>query len=409
MRKSHEIRAELNAKIAELEKAEGEARAALVKEVEALTIEFNEASVAEHARMALANGRAISPEASEMQRFSISKFLRELRDGGVLTGIEKEMAEEGAKDFVRAMGKTGEGFCLPVALLRDLTYTNATEDDYGKALVTEGVATYIEALRRDMVSTRLGVRFMNGLVGNIPMIKGGGAQAAWLTEEGTTSVSKPQYSKALMKPHRLQIIQGVTYDLIHQSSLAVDSLIMSDLRKAHAEALDAAIFAGSGTSGQPTGIINATGVNTVAMGATGGALTYEKLVEFETAVGEDNGLYGKLAYVVNAKTNGKAKTTPQVAGYPLYLFIGGEANGYPVVISNALPSNLTKSTGSGLSAMIFGNFNEVVVGGWGGLQFIIDPYSEKEKGVIEISAHAYHDVFVRRPECFAVANDVATA
>ena len=82
-----------------------------------------------------------------------------------------------------------------------------------------------------------------------------------------------------------------------------------------------------------------------------------------------------------------------------------------MAITNSIPSNGKKGTSQSgvLSSMIFGNFNEVIVGGWGGLVFLIDPYSEKDKRVIEISAHAYHDVFVRRPECFAVATDIATA
>ena len=144
------------------------------------------------------------------------------------------------------------------------------------------------------------------------------------------------------------------------------------------------------------------------MGTNGGALTYEKLVQFETEVGNDNALKGSLAYVTNSKVNGFAKTAPQIAGYPLYLFNGGEGNGYPVAITNSIPSNGTKGshTDQDLCAMVFGNFNEVLVGGWGGLQFILDPYSEKAKGVIEISAHAYHDVLVRRPEAFCIATDI---
>ena len=130
----------------------------------------------------------------------------------------------------------------------------------------------------------------------------------------------------------------------------------------------------------------------------------------DTAVGNANGLYGKLAYVTNSKVNGFAKQTPQIAGYPLYLFNDGKTNGYDVAITNSIPSNLTKGTASQVcSAMLFGNWEEILVGGWGGLQFIVDPLTEKDKRVIEIDAHAYHDVFVRRPECFAVATDIATA
>ena len=411
MRKSHEILAELNTAMEQFAQAEGEARAALATKIDNLTSELREAQVDEAARRAIANQRVLSnQEKRELQRFSISKFLREARDGQ-LSGLEADLAKEGAEELKRAQVGAAEGVSLPSFLVRDYTYTNATETDYGKALVTEGQMTYIEALRNAMVASKLGVRFLDGLSGQIPFVKGGGATAAWYAEEAQASVSKPTYAKYVMKPHGLQIIQGVTYDLLHSSNAAIDALTMDDLRKAHAAALDAAIFTGSGSSGQPQGIIGTTGVGAVAIDTNGGPLTFAKLVEFETTVGVANGLYGQLAYVTNAKVNGAAKTTPQIAGYPLYLINDGKANGYPVEITNSIPSNGKKgSSQSGvLSSMIFGNFNEVIVGGWGGLQFIIDPYSEKDKRVIEISAHAYHDVFVRRPECFAVATDIATA
>ena len=410
MRKSHEILAELNVALEQFATAEGEARAALAIKIKDLTNELNEAQIDEAARRAIANQRTLSPqEKRELQHFSITKFLLESRSDK-LSGLEAELAKEGEAEYRETFGKKGEGSFLPSFLCRDYTFTNATETNYGKALVTEGQLNYYEALRNAMVATKLGVRVLNGLKGQIPFVKGGGATAAWYEEESAASVQKPTYAKYLMKPHGLQIIQGVTYDLLNSSNVAIDSLIMDDLRKAHASALDAAIFTGSGSSGEPQGIIGTTGVGAVAMGTNGGALSLDTLVEFETVVGTANGLFGKLAYVTNSKVNGKAKTTPQIAGYPLYLFNDGRANGYPVEVSNVIPSNGKKGTSQTgvLSSMIFGNFEEVIVGGWGGLQFIIDPFSEKEKRVIEFSAHAYHDVFVRRPECFAVATDIAT-
>lgn len=409
MRKSHEIHAELDTRMKAFETAEGEARAAMATEIDNLTRELQEAQIDEAARRALANTRILSEqEKRELQKFSISKFLRQA-GSGKLDGLEGELAKEGETEFERNMGKKGEGAILP-SFFRTYYYTNASEDNYGKAFVAEGQQTYVEALRAAMVASKLGVRYLDNLQGNVGVVKAAGATAAWIAEEGAAEAQKPQYTKAVMKPHRLQLIQGVTYDLLHQSVLAVDNLIMDDLRDAHAHALDAAIFNGSGSSGQPYGILNTDGIGSVVMGTNGGALTLAKLVDLETAVGNANGLFGSLAYVTNSKVNGYCKVTPQIAGYPLYLINDGKANGYPVAVTNSIPSNLTKGSSSEVcSAMIFGNFNEILVGGWGGLQFIIDPFSKKENGVIEFSACAYHDVLVRRPACFAAVKDLTTA
>lgn len=409
MRNSNEISNELNARMAQFEACQdAEERKALAGQIEGLTRDLQEAQIDEAARRALANQRVLSPsEKKELQRFSISKFLRQIHSG-TLDGLEAEMEAEGRKEFNRAVNGSAEGHFLPSFLMRNYYYTNATETNYGKAFVDTTRVTYVDALRNAMLGTKLGVRYLDGLQGNLAVVKGGGATAAWYAEEAQASKSKPTYARATMSPKRLQVIQGVTYDLLHQSSLAVDKLIMDDLTKAHASALDAAIFAGSGSSGQPTGVLAADGVNSVAIGTDGGPITYNALVQMETEVAVDNALLESIAYVSNAKVQGKLKTIPQIAGYPVYLLNDGKVNGYPFLMTNAIPSNLTKGTGSALSAAIFGAWSEILVGGWGGLQFILDPYTAKDKGVLEISAAAYHDILVRRPEAFCKIVDITT-
>ena len=413
MRKSTEISAELAARMAELEACQDAAqRKVLADQVKALTEELQDAQIDEAAKRAIANQRVLSPEEKkELKRFSISKFLRQHMPGQVMDGLEAEMAAEGLKEFQRSINGAAEGKFLPSFLLRDLTYSpNASEASYGQAFVEQTRVSYLEALRNAMLGTKLGVRYLDGLQGNLAVIKGGGAAASWLAEESQASAVKPAYSKAVMSPKRLQIIQGVTYDLLHQSSLAVDRLIMDDLTKAHASALDAAIFCGSGTSGQPTGVLAASGVNNIDIDDAGGPLTYALLVQMETEVATDNALLDSLAYVSNAKVQGKLKTIPQIAGYPVYLLNDGKVNGYPFMMTNSIPSSLSKGgSGSVLSAILFGAWSEILVGGWGGLQFIVDPFTKKDYGVLEISAHAYHDVLVRRPEAFCKIDEVTTA
>lgn len=411
MRNSIEISAELDAKVRELEACQDVAqRKTLADETAALTRELGDAQIEEAARKALANQRVLSPkEKEEVRQFSISKFLREAQHDN-LTGVEAEMAKEGEAEFKRSgINPAANSVYIPSFALRSYDDTNATESGYGNAFKEEKFFSYEGKLRGEMLAARLGVNFIDNLTGNLNIVTGG-ADAAWVAEDVAATKAKPAYAKMTLSPKRLQVLQGVTYDLIHQNSASVDALIMADMVKAHAAALDAAIFAGSGSSGQPTGVLGRAG-NTVSIGDTGGAITYAKLVEMEQMVGEDNGLLDEtLAYVSNAKVMGKLKTIPQVQGYPWYLLNEGKVNGYPFFMSNALPSNLTKSTGSNLSAAIFGPFSQVICGTWGGgLQFIIDPYTAKASGVLEVTAIAYHDVAVRHADAFAKIVDIATA
>ena len=411
MRNSNEISLELDAKVRELEACQDVAqRKTLADETAALTRELGDAQIEEAARKALANQRVLSPkEKEEVRQFSISKFLREAQHDN-LTGVEAEMAKEGEAEFKRSgINPAANSVYIPSFALRSYDDTNATESGYGNAFKEEKFFSYEGKLRGEMLAARLGVNFIDNLTGNLNIVTGG-ADAAWVAEDVAATKAKPAYAKMTLSPKRLQVLQGVTYDLIHQTSKSVDALIMADMVKAHAAALDAAIFAGSGSSGQPTGVLGRAG-NTVSIDSTGGPITYAKLVEMEQMVGEDNGLLDEtLAYVSNAKVMGKLKTIPQVQGYPWYLLNEGKVNGYPFFMSNALPSNLTKSTGSNLSAAIFGPFSQVICGTWGGgLQFIIDPYTAKASGVLEVTAIAYHDVAVRHADAFAKIVDISTA
>ena len=412
MRNSNEISAELETRLAEFEACtEAAQRKGMAENIEALTRELQEAQIDEAARKAQANQRVLTPkEKEDVRRFSNSKFLRQSLPGETMDGIEAEMAQEGKREFQDCIKGAAEGVFLPSVMLRDYYYTNATESGYGQAFVEQTGLTYMGKLRNATIGRKLGVRYLDGLQGNIAFVTGG-ADAGWVAEEAAASKQKPAYSKAVMSPKRLQVYQGVTYDLMHQSSKALDDLIMEDMVKAHAVALDAAIFAGSGSSGQPTGVLSAANTNSIAIDTNGGPLTWALLVQMETEVGIDNGLLDNtLAYVSNAKVQGKLKTIPQISGYPYYLMNDGKVNGYPFYMSNAIPSNLTKGSSSGVcSAIVFGNWSEVLVGSWGGLQIIVDPYSAKDKGVLEISAAAYHDVLVRTPEAFCKIDEVTTA
>lgn len=413
MRKSHEIAADLNARMASLQ-AETDAakREALAAEVESFTNELREAQVEEAAQRALLNQRTLSPEEKkELKRFSLAKFIREAASSHGLTGFEAEMSQEAEKEM-RAAGQTLAGVGIPTVLLGTRTFdnNNITTATEGKEFAAITEWSYIDALRNAMLGARLGVRYIPGMQGNARIVKGGGVTASWLAEEAAASKVKDTFSTVDMTPHRLQVLGGYTYDLLKQSALPVEQILWDELIRAHAQALDDAIFNGSGSSGQPLGILANTGIGDVAGGTNGAAISWANIVALESTVGAANGLFGRLAYVTNSKVAGAMKSTPQVAGFPRYMMEDGRANGFAVEVSNSIPSNLTKGSASGVcSAMIFGNFEEVLVPQWGGLDMIIDPLSQKGKGVVELCAIAYHDVCVRRPGCFAAIKDIKTA
>lgn len=410
MRNSKDIAKELEAK---RQAVEGMTDAAQIdaanEEIRTLCREMETALNLEAVARLQAQRAIISPaEQKEIKRFSISKFIREAR-AGQLSGFELEMNQEGLEEM-RKSGQTSQNeTVIPSSVLRAIDVNNVSTSTEGAEFAHVTRMSYLEGLRNALVCQKLGAVYVDGLQGNVAIVKGGSASAAWYAEAAAASVTKLAFSTVTMTPKRLQIIAGYTNDLLKQSSLAVDRIIWDELLRAHAGSLDAAAFNGSGSSGEPTGILATDGIGAVAMGTHGGAPTRAKIIDLESEVAIDNALFGSLAYVTNAKVAGKMKKTESVVGYPDWLLEDGKTNGYPVVVTNAIPSNLTKGDSSGVcSAMIFGNFNELLIGQWGGLDMIIDPFTSKGKAIIEVSALAYHDILVRRPEAFAAIKDLTT-
>ena len=100
-----------------------------------------------------------------------------------------------------------------------------------------------------------------------------------------------------------------------------------------------------------------------------------------------------------------------MSGQNGFIWEGGDTplNGYRAGVTNSVPGNLTKGDGTGLSAIIFGNFADLVIGMWGSLDLMVDPYSGSTAGTVRVVALQDVDVALRNAESFATFEDVLTA
>ena len=119
-----------------------------------------------------------------------------------------------------------------------------------------------------------------------------------------------------------------------------------------------------------------------------------------------------MAYLSNAKVNGALKVTEMATGTARFL-LSNEApktlNGYPFDWTNLVPSNLTKGTAATkCSALIFGNFQDLYIGQWGGVDIVVDPYTGADTGEVKIVLNAWNDVKVVEPKSFAAIKDITT-
>lgn len=418
MRKIAEIRQDLSAaieRVRNIDRNDIEAMEKATEEIRKFTTELNLANEAEAAEQRLADQRLDRAERIAGRRFSYVKFIREaverMTSGtGGFTGLEKEVAEMGAEE-ARRLGIEVKGFALPSAVLRSTGQNYTTPADGGNLIETMA-PRYLESLKQKLVLTKLGATFLSDLVGTVPLISSSDITAAWAGEGATATVTKAAYAKATMTPHRNYTRVAVTKDLLRQTSFDVEADLIDKMTTAHAVLLETAAIAGTGSANQPTGILNTTGIGDVAMGTNGDVISWAKVVELETKVNAENANRGNLAYLSNAKVNGALKTTEKANGSGRFILeetAGNRLNGYPFEWSNLVPSNLTKGTGTGLSAVIFGNFKDLYIGQWGGVDLVINPFSKDAEAEILITMHVWNDVKVAEPKSFAAIKDVKTA
>lgn len=412
MRKISEIKNDIATRLAEArnEELDAQARAAAVVKLNELNQELRDALIVETAERSAATNSFSKSETEEVQRFSFAKFLREASDPAqALSGLELEMSQEAVRE-AKLSGIVLNGWGIPhivLAAKRAATGQNVTTAEDGGNLVGKEPLVYLEALRANLVMAQMGVTYLTGLVGNVPFAKGSSLSASWSGETDEVAAGKKSFTKPEMSPKRLAITTAYSRQLLEQTSGDVDRLIMLDMVAAHAAALEKAAIQGGG-SNEPTGILATSGIGAVAIGDNGGAITWAKLVELETKVSVANAMMGNLGYLTNSKVMGALKTIERAANTARFLHENGESNGYKVAVTNNVPANLTKGDGSNLSAMIFGNFSDLILGQWGGLDIIVDPYSLKKKGEVETTVNAFHDVYVRRAESFAAVKDLTT-
>ncbi|ATA55347.1 phage major capsid protein [Variovorax boronicumulans] len=349
----------------------------------------------------------------ETRRFSMVRALNALASPGDVAARNAASFEFECSNAVSAkLGKASRGILIPFEVqTRDMVV--GTPAAGGNLVSTDLMAgDFISILRDAMVLNTLGVRYLSGLVGNIAIPKQAGSGSAyWVAEGQAPTESAAAIGQVAMSPKTVGAFTDISRKLLLQSSIDVESFVSTDLAMVLGLAIQRAAIAGGGVANEPVGILARIAAS-VAGGANGGAPTWDHVVDLETAVSVANADVGTLAYLTNAKVRGKLKKTfvdGPGTGERVWQKGSEPLNGYRTAVTNAVPSNITKGTGTDLSALIFGNFADLVIGMWGGLDLMVDPYTHSTTGTVRVTALQDVDVGVRNEESFATMEDAETA
>jgi len=328
-------------------------------------------------------------------------FLRAMNavDSGNWTGaeFEKEVCEATQK---LNKSRKYDGLAIPMDVMlsgNERTATKMMQRDLSAGVLDSGgylvgtthaSGSFIELLRAQLLLSKLGVRILSGLVGNVAIPKlTGGATAYWVNEGSDVTESTPGTGSVTLTPKTVAGHVDVTRKLLKQSSPDVESLIREDLALSIALKIEAAAYNGTGASGEPLGILNTTGIGSETLGTPA---TFGDYVNMETEVATDNALFGSLNYVMTHALAGDAKQNLKASAVSGFIWDKNEVNGHPAYRTSQMPTGKA----------IFGNFRDAIIGEWGSLDLTLDKSNQNKSGGMEIVAMQDIDFAVRHAESF---------
>lgn len=330
------------------------------------------------------------------KRYSFLKAARSVITEEALDGVEKEMNDEAVREAGRLhLGfDTKSSFSIPASMVR-ATGQTVTEDSgkFGGKLVPTDI-NVVESFIPRLFLEDVGASFLPGLVGNVSLPKFSDYEYKWLSERERIVLEAEEIDGPIMKPKRAGAGVSVSKQLILQSSVAVENMLYNKLRFAAARALNKAALNGDGNK-EPLGILNMTGVQ-LAKAVAEEEMSYEAAVELWGLIAGANADAGNEVFILNSKLAAAAKTTKKDAGSGRFVMENGLIDGQKTIVTNLVEEL------AGLQTLIYGNFSELYIGQWGGVNFTADTVTGASTGEVLLYSNLYADIQSANPEAFAV-------
>ena len=330
---------------------------------------------------------------AETRSFSFLRALNYLANPGDRAAREAAAFEiEASNAAAKKAGRVSRGITVPYDVMRrDLKTSPATQG--GNLVQTDlDAANFIDLLRNSSVLDQAGATTLTGLQGNIAIPRqSGSATAYWVAEGGAPTESQQAIQQVSMIPRTCGAFTDISRKLLIQSSIDVEQMVRNDIAKVIALEIDRAALYGTGSSNEPLGLHNTSGIGTESI--TANNPTFAQVVNMESDVAAANALMGNLSYITGATIRGAMKVKAKDSGSGLFLWDGNNTvNGYNAYMSNQIEAG----------DLWFGNWSDCIIGYWSSLDLLVDPYTHSTSGTIRITALQDVDVAFRHAASFSL-------
>lgn len=381
-------------------------------------------------RSKIAAGETPLLNENESQKYSFMRAIRSQIPGEPIeAGFEREVSQTMAK----RLGRAAEGIMIPTT---EKIFTLTSEEQErrsiqmqraglvastfasGGATVATELTGFIDLLRPALRLRELGATFMPGMTSNFSMPKMlSDVGFNWGGENpGVDNVDvDPSFGQVSFSPKQAIASTSWSRRLVIQSSIDIEAQIRTALIKQAAIGIEAAALNGpSGSTTTPMGLLNTAGVNLLAVGANGGVPNYQVWTALMNDIAVQNAELGVMSFLSTPEIRDTAMNQAELSNTisKAIWTIGpdgkGRVAGQNAEVTNLLPKNLTKGTGTGLHPIIYGYWPALVIAEFGAMDVIVNPYTRMRQAMIDIAATFLVDCNVTYPVAFSVVKDAQT-
>jgi len=338
--------------------------------------------------------------------FSLVRAINAQLGEDVDAGFEREISQE----VKRRSGRKFQGIAVPDQFFHKRTLT--TGGDAASLYPTQHRADmFIDMLRDQLVTGRLGATILDNLQGDQDIPKQTGSSTAqWVAEDGTITETDADFADVSMSPKTVGAITSYSRRTLINAAPSIEQLVRNDLASVVANAIDRAAITGDGTGNTPTGVINHPDANELTLAGASAGDRWAEVLDFIATVQSANADIGSMGWTMNPKAIAKLRSTLKVTGAdgsgPGYIMADpGTLAGYAAAPTNTLP---TVAGTPDTTSVIFGAWSQLMIGYWSGTDILVNPYEATaySKGRVLMRVMRDVDVALRHGESFAFASDL---
>lgn len=391
-------------------------------EVEAFENQIKDAELREKfAKTSVQNKKSndgMNAEEREISNFSMTKFFNSINRNEPITGLEREILDEGVTE-ARSLGASSNGHYINLKALNAIQKRamSAGSSSAGGNFVQTDKMGFFDVLRANRVLDKVGAEWEMGMVPNVDYT---GFSTGWTfadaAENATAADADAVTVNRSISPKRIAGKILLSNQLMIQDP-TMDAKLLQSLQNALYPYVEGKVLTGSGSSNAMTGITSNATAATLALGTNGGAPSLTYIQNVRKTLLNGNVDASKIFWIINPNTEALLMATPIDTGSGAMLIpygsyfngVNGFINGIPYLVTSNLPNNLTKGTASGTcSAVIAGDFSNLKVCQWGGLDIVIDPYTAAAEGQTRIICNTYWDTTIKRSGTILKTLDLIT-